>query len=752
MQKNQECLLEVNRIISKSPVMVFIWKNLPGWPVMYVSNNVEKWLGYSSDDFISGKVIFANIVHPEDLNRVSEEVATFSGEKNRNDFAHKPYRIISKDGQVKWFDDRTSIIRDKKGNITHYEGILLDITEIILAEELLRENEKKLKTFSYNVPGMIYSGNKDWSVKIIINSELICGYTSEDFLRNNINWIDIIYPDDKDYVFDQGFDFQKHPTSIVQEYRIITKSGDIKYVSDHKTSRFTNKMTFDGVDGIVFDITKRKESEKELILAKEKAENNELESKERVKELEGIFKLGQLAEKHSNLDDIYKEFINFVVPDSMKFSDKVYAHLSINQKIYCNKKRVKLKRNQKVLTAKIIVFKKQIGTLKVAYTEDLPFIEVYEQNLIKIYGERVSNITERIWAQQELQKQNEEYAVLNEKLVKAIEKIEDSERKFKNIFDFTKDSIVVADTNYHVFMANKCMCRMFGYSHSELITLNIKEIFRTDKEIDKNLQLILQGKMSATYDIPMQRKDGSIFFTDVTATPISLEGKMYILCSIRDITERKQLQQKILRTIIETEENERKRVSQELHDGIGPILSTIQLFTETYINSKDQEYKKKISSQLLASINEALDQVSAISSNLSPQILTDFGLHIALKKFIDKLKRVSRLNIAFQYNIENRLSAEIEITVYRIVIELINNTVKHSHANNIELLIGQVANHMIIDYSDDGIGFDYGKTLEMIKGMGLFNIQQRVKSFNGEVDFYKNQPKGIRFMIKLPLA
>jgi signal transduction histidine kinase len=129
----------------------------------------------------------------------------------------------------------------------------------------------------------------------------------------------------------------------------------------------------------------------------------------------------------------------------------------------------------------------------------------------------------------------------------------------------------------------------------------------------------------------MQRGDGSEFFAEITATPLMLGSESLALCSIRDITERKQMQQKIIRTIIETEENERKRVSQELHDGIGPILSTIKLFTETYFNSKNEDYKKEIAKQLMVSINESLEHVSIISNNLSPQVLLDFGLRVAIK-------------------------------------------------------------------------------------------------------------------------
>ena len=131
-------------IINKSPAVAFLWKNEEDWPVEFVSDNVVGLFGYSAEEFASGKVSYAMTVHPDDLERVAEEVTTFSNDKERTGFVHQPYRIIAKDGTVRWLDDRTYIRKDKKGNITHYEGIVVDITDNIQTAAVLRENEEKL--------------------------------------------------------------------------------------------------------------------------------------------------------------------------------------------------------------------------------------------------------------------------------------------------------------------------------------------------------------------------------------------------------------------------------------------------------------------------------------------------------------------------------------------------------------------------------------------------------------------------------
>ena len=110
------------------------------------------------------------------------------------------------------------------------------------------------------------------------------------------------------------------------------------------------------------------------------------------------------------------------------------------------------------------------------------------------------------------------------------------------------------------------------------------------------------------------------------------------------------------------------------------------------------------------------------------------------------------MQFSFQCLIENRLRSEIEITIYRIVIELINNSLKHSSAKTVRLSVNESGNEVVIVYTDDGVGFDFDKAIKMISGMGLFNIQQRVKSFNGEIDFARSMPTGITYNIRIPLT
>ena len=119
------------------PVVMFRWVNAEGWPVEYVSPNIEALTGYPVDDFASGRRPYASLIHKDDLPRVFEEV-TSNSKGDGQWFVHQPYRMVRADGAVLWVADYTVILRDETGKITHYFGYIMDISEQI--EQLGRLN------------------------------------------------------------------------------------------------------------------------------------------------------------------------------------------------------------------------------------------------------------------------------------------------------------------------------------------------------------------------------------------------------------------------------------------------------------------------------------------------------------------------------------------------------------------------------------------------------------------------------------
>ncbi len=124
-------------LINSGPLAFFLWEKKEGWPVRNASKSVYDLTGYTVEEFLSGKIDYASLIHPEDLERVSQEVATYTN-TNKDFWTHQPYRIITKDGKVKWVLDHTVSVKDNEGNIIGYYGYVIDISEFYEEEGLFR--------------------------------------------------------------------------------------------------------------------------------------------------------------------------------------------------------------------------------------------------------------------------------------------------------------------------------------------------------------------------------------------------------------------------------------------------------------------------------------------------------------------------------------------------------------------------------------------------------------------------------------
>ena len=266
------------------------------------------------------------------------------------------------------------------------------------------------------------------------------------------------------------------------------------------------------------DIIERKQTEQTL----KEYENN---LKERIKELNGIYSLGNLAEEFNRLEDIYHAFVNNVVLESMQFPEKVFVSLEINRKKYSNIENFKLLESRKYLSAPIKIYGKQAGELIVAYTEDLPFIDFFEQNLINNYAERISKITERIKTQQTL---------------------EESEIKYRNLVDNLGEGIGIVNVNEEFLFVNSVAERIFGVGKGELFGKNLKEFLSEEQYINiLNQTKISEKEQSSSYETELTLPNSEKRNILITAVPQFDDNEMFIgtYDIFRDITERKHAEQ-----------------------------------------------------------------------------------------------------------------------------------------------------------------------------------------------------------------
>lgn len=232
----------------------------------------------------------------------------------------------------------------------------------------------------------------------------------------------------------------------------------------------------------------------------------------------------------------------------------------------------------------------------------------------------------------------------------------------------------------------------------------------------------------------------------------------YVLM-LEDVTEqqmseevsKKLLEEKIrISTIIKTIESERDRVAKELHDGLGQLLTTAKIKLDI-IKLKTDKDLKEIDDTVNVLIN-AGDEIRRIINDLKPSDVESFGLISSIELLVERVRQSSGIKILLSVlsNIQFP-DKNMELIIYRIIQEALNNTIKHSHCNKASIELLTINNELQIHIGDDGVGFDFSMFSEKFKSYGINNIKERVNSLNGKVEIETEPGKGFKYHIRIPL-
>ncbi|MFD0766960.1 tetratricopeptide repeat protein [Mucilaginibacter lutimaris] len=204
--------------------------------------------------------------------------------------------------------------------------------------------------------------------------------------------------------------------------------------------------------------------------------------------------------------------------------------------------------------------------------------------------------------------------------------------------------------------------------------------------------------------------------------------------------------------IIQAEEKERKRIAADLHDGVGQLFSAVRMNLSSLmdrvvlVNADEQALAEKT----LAMVDESCKEVRTIAHQMMPNILLKIGLASAIKDFVNKIDS-QHLKVNLEaYGLEERLDNNVEIVLYRVVQECVNNVIKHAKANRLDINLTREADNISVTIEDNGIGFNTQDKMKF-EGIGLKNIITRVSYLKGTVDISSDQNKGTLVAIYIPL-
>ena len=280
--------------------------------------------------------------------------------------------------------------------------------------------------------------------------------------------------------------------------------------------------------------------------------------------------------------------------------------------------------------------------------------------------------------------------------------LRDSESRFRSIFENANDAIFIIKDGVFIDCNLKTL-EIFGCKKEQIIGKAPDELsppYQADGITSKDharekINAVLQNKPQR-FEWIHQKIDGTLFDAEVSLNTIEFKDQAVLLAIVRDVTQRKkteyelrQAEHKIMEAIINTEESERSRIAQDLHDGLGPVLSTIKLYFQVYKDTNDQVKRNMLSEKLSSTIQEAIKGVSEISHNISPHVLKNYGFYAALKQFIHRIALTNVVKIQLDCKEETELNPNTGIILYRAISELINNSIKHAFCKNISIDIYQ---------------------------------------------------------------
>lgn len=327
-----------------------------------------------------------------------------------------------------------------------------------------------------------------------------------------------------------------------------------------------------------------------------------------------------------------------------------------------------------------------------------------------------------------------------------------SEARWRSVFENAEDLIFTVNASGLILSANEQASQaagqrlagtvvgdLMGTANRATAKRAVQKVFDTKRRVRQEMK-IDQGPWT-----------GKVF--SCVITPVLHDSEVLFATVIaRDITESRKLENRVREALIEGQENERKRVSLELHDGLGQLFTAIKLNMQHLRSGIEQKVDDEAMQRLVLleqNISVAIKEVKHISHNLMPDVLEQFGLRAALEDLVRNWNVNGRMQITLEViDLFHKLDAQMELALYRIAQELITNAVRHSGATTIFVQLIDYGKSLVLMVEDDGTGFD----IEMDRGgLGLRNIRSRAELLDGTVDIDPSPGKGTVTTVEIPI-
>lgn len=326
----------------------------------------------------------------------------------------------------------------------------------------------------------------------------------------------------------------------------------------------------------------------------------------------------------------------------------------------------------------------------------------------------------------------------------------ESELKYRSIFEESSDMIFICDAKGKIYELNPA-----GKQLVESLSLENQNLFSlvaNKPELKKLLSRLKPDTVLDNYQCRLQLPGDGVYDCLLSVSPFYAEKQKLAgyRGMLKNISSQTQMEGLRLRTITETQEQERKRFAKDIHDSIGQQLSAIKFYLGAALNTAANDHIRNILTRSNEGMVKILADVRDICFNLMPKTLENFGLVYSIKELCNQTGLSNHLSFNFTSKKEfPDLNKQMEISIFRIIQEFIGNALKHGNANKITIRLMHSNKLISVYLKDNGKGFNLN-TLKRKKQFGLDNIETRVKSYNGTLQIKSIPGRGTSLQINLP--
>jgi len=391
-------------------------------------------------------------------------------------------------------------------------------------------------------------------------------------------------------------------------------------------------------------------------------------------------------------------------------------------------------------------------------------MEEYSRNLEKKVKERTRDLEMDIEKRKKMEKE-----------------LYKSQQEFASLFRGNPEALVYVDDKSNILDVNSRFTQLFGYTLKEVKGRNINSelIYPSVESIEegKILEKIVLSKGYVSRRKIRRKKDGTLISVSISASPIMINNQVKgILRLYEDITEQVQNEERLQdylkqikkdrknlkrlsKRLINTQEEERRKISETIHDDIGQNITAIKINMSVIEETIKSHALHKVKERLLetkSQLEQVFEQLRKLNIDLRSPLLRDLGLVPALHAYVNRYKKRENIDIDFEViNLKKRLNKEVEIVIFRIVQEAFTNISKHACANNIYLRLENKKSKVCVLIKDNGKGFntkDVRDLEELDKGLGLIEMRERIETIGGNLDIKSSLGKGTQLLIEIPVG